>query len=87
MAFGGSRAQDTLNEHVMHVSEVTSNVKENVVKSVDNVKQVGEVVGGAVAEGIAPVLETRWQLLQVDTLARCSCMLWLRAHTCSAERG
>ena len=52
------RVHDTITEQV---HEVTSNVKENVARSVDNVKQVGE----AVVEGVAPILESRWQVLQL----------------------
>jgi len=55
-----SRAHDTLAEHV---SDVTNNVKENVAKGVDNVKHVSE----AVVEGVAPLLETRWQVLQLGS--------------------
>ena len=55
-----SRVHDTISGQVF---EVTSNVKENVAKSVDNVKHVSE----AVVEGVAPILESRWQVLQLGS--------------------
>lgn len=38
-------------------------MKENVAKSVDNVKHVGD----AVVEGVTPLLEHRWQVLQLGS--------------------
>ena len=56
--------QATLHEHV---SEVTSQMKENLVRGVDKLNQGVEHVSETVVEGIAPVLESRWKMLQVGS--------------------
>ena len=56
--------QATLHEHV---SEVTSQMKDNLVRGVDKLNQGVEHVSETVVEGIAPVLESRWKMLQVGS--------------------